>query len=94
MCRLVEDRIRQVGETQSAAAVDVHHLVTAPRWNKTHKLVVVSWWTFHDLSLSLSFCIKKTFRSTACTSVDWRGERDATQALVLARAYLVFDVAL
>lgn len=34
VCRLVEDRICQVGETQSAAAVDVHHLVTAPRWTK------------------------------------------------------------
>lgn len=34
VCRLIEDRIRQVGETQSAAAVDVHHLVTAPRCTK------------------------------------------------------------
>lgn len=34
VCRLVEDRICQVGETQSAAAVDVHHLVTAPRCTK------------------------------------------------------------
>lgn len=42
MCGLVEERTRQVGETQSAAAVDVHHLVAAPGYTHTHTHVVIN----------------------------------------------------
>lgn len=38
VCWLVEDWRRQVGQTESTAAVDVHHLITAPGWHtRTHR---------------------------------------------------------
>lgn len=39
VCWLVEDWICQVGQTQSTATVDVHHLVTTPGWQTNKKVL-------------------------------------------------------
>lgn len=67
VCWLVEDRTRQVGETQSAAAVDVHHLVTSPRWTNTRSSSMT--FTLHTEIRLISGLKKKMHNS--CRLCTW-----------------------